>query len=548
MRAPQTTDLALLDLLLNDQQTLTAVERFAQIHSRQERPLQEKYYRDLIPLTTPLPGQQYGFEVDLDACTGCKACVTACHTLNGLDKNETWRSVGLIHSQAHNLPLFHMVTTACHHCAHPACMDGCPVKAYEKDAVTGIVKHLDDQCIGCQYCVLKCPYDVPQYSPERGIVRKCDMCSSRLQVNEAPACVQACPNAAIKIVVVDVAKIIEKTNQNCFLPGTPAANYTHPTTQYKSKQKLNLNMVAADAHHVAPAHSHMPLVFMLVLTQMAVGISAVNALLPLAALRDQMPDVHKVLGALALGIGVAGLNCALLHLGRPLYAFRAFLGYKTSWLSREIIAFSLFLGAASAYAGSLFLPLSVTASVQNALSASSAGAGILGVFCSMMIYIDTRREFWSAPFTVIKFGLSTVLLGAAGSLAAIAVLAHSGSAAGAALMKFAEPFAAAFLLASLIKLVSEMSVLSNTSESTFMPLEKSAIIMLQHSGVATSLRFICGFSACVLALILVANKTNAEFGMPLAISLAALALAGELLERYLYFRAVVALKMPGSVM
>ena len=52
--------------------------------------------------------------------------------------------------------------------------------AYEKDPVTGIVRHLDDQCIGCSYCILKCPYDVPKYSRARGIVRKCDMCHSRL--------------------------------------------------------------------------------------------------------------------------------------------------------------------------------------------------------------------------------------------------------------------------------------------------------------------------------------------------------------------------------
>ena len=73
-------------------------------------------------------------------------------------------------------PYQQTVTTACHHCVEPACLEGCPVLAYEKDAETGIVRHLDDQCIGCQYCVLKCPYDVPKYSAKRGIVRKCDMC------------------------------------------------------------------------------------------------------------------------------------------------------------------------------------------------------------------------------------------------------------------------------------------------------------------------------------------------------------------------------------
>lgn len=53
-------------------------------------------YRALLPATAPGPGQQYRFEVDLDSCTGCKACVAACHSLNGLDEDETWRSVGLL--------------------------------------------------------------------------------------------------------------------------------------------------------------------------------------------------------------------------------------------------------------------------------------------------------------------------------------------------------------------------------------------------------------------------------------------------------------------
>ena len=67
-------------------------------------------------------------------------------------------------------------------------MIACPVNAYEKDPITGIVKHLDDQCFGCQYCTLACPYEVPKYHAGKGIVRKCDMCSSRLEVGEAPAC------------------------------------------------------------------------------------------------------------------------------------------------------------------------------------------------------------------------------------------------------------------------------------------------------------------------------------------------------------------------
>ena len=148
----------LIDALLDEQRQLTAVERFAQKHEHAEAPIQSRYYRDLLPLSQPRAGEQYAFEVDLDKCSGCKACVVACHNLNGLEENESWRSVGLLVNAENSAPFQQTVTTACHHCVDPGCLNGCPVLAYEKDPITGIVRHLDDQCIGCQYCVLKCPY------------------------------------------------------------------------------------------------------------------------------------------------------------------------------------------------------------------------------------------------------------------------------------------------------------------------------------------------------------------------------------------------------
>ena len=79
----------LLERLLADQQELTAVEQFSQVYDEQASPAQARYYSSLIPATEPGPDQQYAFDVDLDACSGCKACVTACHSLNGLDETET---------------------------------------------------------------------------------------------------------------------------------------------------------------------------------------------------------------------------------------------------------------------------------------------------------------------------------------------------------------------------------------------------------------------------------------------------------------------------
>src|SRR4051812_32729721 len=211
----------LLDELLADQQKLdTPVAQFSTAHDGGALTKLAARHTRLIPLSRPKASEQYAFEVELDSCTGCKSCVAACHSLNGLDEAETWRDVGLLVGSSRSRPFSQTVTSACHHCADPACLNGCPVLAYEKDPITGIVRHLDDQCIGCQYCILKCPYDAPKYNARLGIVRKCDMCHGRLAEGEAPACAQACPTHAIRIVTVPVSSAAA-----AFLPATPPPEY-----------------------------------------------------------------------------------------------------------------------------------------------------------------------------------------------------------------------------------------------------------------------------------------------------------------------------------
>ena len=90
------SEVNLIDRLVAEQQNMTAVERFAQKHERSDFHAQAQYYEDLIPLSKPVQGQQYAFAVNLDRCTGCKACVSACHSLNGLEDEEIWRDVGLL--------------------------------------------------------------------------------------------------------------------------------------------------------------------------------------------------------------------------------------------------------------------------------------------------------------------------------------------------------------------------------------------------------------------------------------------------------------------
>jgi Fe-S-cluster-containing dehydrogenase component/DMSO reductase anchor subunit len=397
----------LIDELLAQQKSLTAAARFSDFHANHAQPAQARYYRDLIPLHKPEPGEQYAFEVDLDKCSGCKACVTACHSLNGLDEGEIWRSVGVLHGVTDGAAFQRNVTTACHHCVDPGCLNGCPVLAYEKDPITGIVKHLDDQCIGCSYCVLKCPYDVPKYSAKRGIVRKCDMCSSRLTSGEAPACVQACPNEAIRITLVDRAEVSRSfadATKNDFLPDSPAPSFTRPTTKYRSAEPLHSNLRGADHAEIKPAKAHPSLVSFLVLTQMSVGGFTLATLLG---------QLNRANTTMSLALGLAGLAVSVTHLGKPLKAWRAFLGLRTSWLSREILAFGCFAPLAIFLTLSFWLPGPLLLRLQQLMAVSVSLTGMSGVLCSIMVYHDTRRKFWRWPAATEKFLGTTLLLGAA---------------------------------------------------------------------------------------------------------------------------------------
>ncbi|AUX37950.1 MULTISPECIES: DmsC/YnfH family molybdoenzyme membrane anchor subunit [Sorangium] len=547
----------LLQALLADQQKLTAVERFSRLHEEHALPAQSKYYRDLIPLERPKPGQQYAFEVDLDACTACKACVTACHSLNGLDEDEVWRSVGLLHGGTPQAPAQQSVTTACHHCLDPACMSGCPVKAYEKDPVTGIVKHLDDQCIGCQYCILMCPYDAPKFNAERGIVRKCDMCSDRLANDEAPACVQSCPNGAIRITVVDQAQAVQESQTNVFLPGAAAPEITIPTTSYKTKKSLPRNMLPADFYQVSREHSHPPLVAMLVLTQLSVGAFcvslALNELLGAQATRGF--GGHSA--TFALVFGLAALGASLLHLGRPQFAFRAFLGLKTSWLSREILGFSLFAGAGTLYAASFWVPsmpalapLSPLGQLQTPLSYAVALSGMLGVFCSVMVYAATQRDHWSGGLTGFKFASTAAVLGSSTVLMVALLLSREHA---ALLLTGGFRALSGFLCAAMgLKLLVELSMFRHLRKRSHSTLKRSAILMTGELKGATGWRFACGaLGGIVLPALSLFSAPNSGVSSEVLMAMAVVAflfcLAGELLERYLFFAAAPASKMPGGL-
>ena len=548
---------SLLETLLTAQQQLTAVELFASRDPAGD--VAEERYRSLIPLSLPEAGQQYAFEVDLDACSGCKACVVACHNLNGLEEDELWRSVGLLHGGASQLPVIQHVTTACHHCLEPACLEGCPVRAYEKDPRTGIVRHLDDQCIGCQYCVLTCPYDVPKYSKQKGIVRKCDMCSTRLAAGEAPACVQACPTHAIRITLIDQQEAADDCETNLFLPGAPEPGHTLPTTVYKTARSLPGNLLPADYYAAAPQHAHWPLVFMLVLTQMSVGMLLTDQWLNAGVGDGGMLLAHRCAIDLSLLLGAVGIGASVLHLGRPWYAFRAILGLRTSWLSREILAFSIYAALMATCAGLSWLErfgLRISTTLVRSAETSACVFGVAGVVCSVMIYARTRRAFWSAGMTGAKFFLTCAVLGIAGELlvGALAAAWSPDVATGSVWMEDCMGACRWLAAAALVKLLCECSVFAHLRRTRHGPLKRTALLMTGELKPVTQGRFLLGLFGGVLLPSLMAtgwsfgsiSVAGAWFAVLAQALVVAAVLMGELMERYLFFTAVVAPKMPGA--
>jgi len=135
---------------------------------------------------------------DISKCIGCGACAEACKTHNGLPPEDepralsetTWTFVKRVGDSN--------VRQQCMHCLEPSCASVCPVGALAKDAETGAVTYDESKCMGCRYCMVGCPFDVPRYewTSNTPRVRKCILCHERLQAGAEPACTAACPTGA----------------------------------------------------------------------------------------------------------------------------------------------------------------------------------------------------------------------------------------------------------------------------------------------------------------------------------------------------------------
>lgn len=429
-------------------------------------------------------GEQFRFGFDMGACIGCHSCEVACAEQNGLPAGTVWRRVGEIEGGDHPFTRRFHLSMSCNHCLEPACLQGCPTGAYIK-LDNGIVAHQADDCIGCQYCTWNCPYQVPAFQPDRRIVTKCDMCQPRLAEGLKPACVGACPTNAITVEKLNVAEW-RADHSAADAPELPDSSITLSTTRITLPEGVPLETFAASSWNLRPEHPHWPLVWLTVLSQVALGVSATAS-----------TTTHRFTAFALAAVAMAG---ALLHLGRPAHAWKALRGLRRSWLSREVAALSVYAGAA---AGAVVVP---------ELTVPAAVLGGVGVYASARLYVVPGRPAWNSPLTIVRF-FATAL------------------ATGPALTGHVELAAVGAVLA-VVASIANWVRLSRRDDQSWI------------GSVQLELRWFRSWS--IVRFALAGAGVLAALAGGSAVIVAAALIAAEVVARWLFFVTVVPLNMPGS--
>lgn len=149
---------------------------------------------------------------DITRCIGCRKCEGACNKVNELPapdqpfddlqvlekkRRTTSKAYTVVNQVGDQPPLF--AKKQCNHCQEPACASACFVKAFTKTP-EGAVIYNEKVCVGCRYCMIACPFEIPTYEydePFTPRVMKCTMCHPRISKGLLPGCVEACPTEAL---------------------------------------------------------------------------------------------------------------------------------------------------------------------------------------------------------------------------------------------------------------------------------------------------------------------------------------------------------------
>jgi Fe-S-cluster-containing dehydrogenase component len=161
------------------------------------------------------PGS-FGVLHDITRCVGCRSCEEACNKVNELPQPKVpFKDLTVLEQKRRTDPKAHTVVNKyppkagtekpifrkiqCNHCLEPACASACFVRAFQKTK-EGAVVYDASVCVGCRYCMVACPFEIPTYEYDKALtprVMKCTMCAPRIEEGKLPGCVEACPTEAL---------------------------------------------------------------------------------------------------------------------------------------------------------------------------------------------------------------------------------------------------------------------------------------------------------------------------------------------------------------
>ncbi|MBU1056170.1 MAG: 4Fe-4S dicluster domain-containing protein [Proteobacteria bacterium] len=160
------------------------------------------------------PGS-FGVLHDISRCVGCRSCEAACNKVNDLPvPDKAFTDISVLDEKRRTTSKAYTVVNRydvagkkepvfrknqCNHCLEPACASVCFVRAFKKTP-TGAVTYDPNVCVGCRYCMIACPFEIPAYEYNKALeprVMKCTMCYPRISKGQLPGCVEACPVEAL---------------------------------------------------------------------------------------------------------------------------------------------------------------------------------------------------------------------------------------------------------------------------------------------------------------------------------------------------------------
>lgn len=153
---------------------------------------------------------------DIARCVGCRYCEAACNAVNQLPPPDTsFKDLTVLDRKRRTTPAKYTVVNRydeagppskpifrkdqCNHCLEPACASACFVKAFSKTE-EGAVVYDASVCVGCRYCMIACPFEIPTYEYEEALtprIMKCTLCHPRILEGKLPGCVESCPTEAM---------------------------------------------------------------------------------------------------------------------------------------------------------------------------------------------------------------------------------------------------------------------------------------------------------------------------------------------------------------